>query len=393
MNLPESTNRECETFLVDGSTSKSKGHSWEYSKVFYNSYVKIGKCFHFLSPLAGSDGTLSNSNQIRVETMEMVVEKISDRINRSENKYFHIFILWAHQFLIEEHLSLSAIKIPPGKKVNIQILGKFPTAIGRKTDLEFTAFEADLAEAYSDSECQVHFYAWDPKANGKLQGNLLRPITEHFNYVDKLPQGQKSHINQGRNEVNFFGELTFKRGVGLFLLLALLNPTVKFRLVGNGVINRSLFRSDRYVSKLQTPFRWFMGLLISIFLSKLKKLPNISLFEDYYFTRHEDLEKDLSDRHFVFYSAKFSGLSSGIVNMALHYGIRMLYVTGNSPASDLLINNFPAGAMRWFDFFPFALKRKLRRLLMEPNPLQPNTEIDFLRDLENFCLDHGRPNT
>ena len=38
----ESPNHECATFLIDNSTSEFLGHTWEYSKIFYNFFSEMG---------------------------------------------------------------------------------------------------------------------------------------------------------------------------------------------------------------------------------------------------------------------------------------------------------------------------------------------------------------
>ena len=385
----ESPNHECATFLIDNSTSEFLGHTWEYSKIFYNFFsVMGGGEFYLFSPLAGKEDLSTSINRVKVETMEEAIALIYRTIVQSKKTIFHIFILWAHQYEIEDHRSLASFKPPMGKRAIIQILGKFPTAIGRDTTLQSVAFEAMLAETYLGSACQVKFLAWDPLASGNLRGIQLLPITEHFDYfATRQDLDEKDKVRENF-QVGFFGNLTSARGVGTFLTLALVNPDVKFKIRGSGFIDRSLYRPDGYVSKAGTPFRWLLGLSVSLVLTKLKKLPNIDCQENHHYASHVDLERDLDKTEFIFYSARNSGLSSGIVNMALHYGKRTLYIRGNSPASDLLEDKFPMGMLRWWEFIPLNLTRKLKRLTQVPRPVKLQTRQDFYRDLENLCLEH-----
>jgi hypothetical protein len=382
------SNNRCLTFLIDNSTAGFSGHTWEYAKVFRNAYSELGKDFIFLTPLSKENQTQINNTHAQARSMSEVISSLSETIMKSELEVFHIFILWAHQFEISNHRALASLIPPKGKHLQIQILGKFPGKIGRFSNNEQNEFEKSIFDTYATSKCNVKFLAWDPMANSDSSETQLLPLTEHFEYTKYVLKSELQIDYKKNFEINFFGSLTFNRGVGYLILLALSNPNLKFILTGSGSIDRSLYRPEGYRTKSRTLGKWLIGLTISMFLSCFKKLPNIKLRENHFYPAHIDLEKEIKKSKIIFYSSRSSGISSGIVNMAMKFGIRPIFLRGNSPASDLLQSSFPQGRLSWVDFLPLMLTRKIAKVKNDLVQVPPITKEPFLQDLQHLCSFH-----
>jgi hypothetical protein len=318
-----------------------------------------------------------------------MISIIKKKVNESDFEIFHILLLWAHSWDLEEHKQLSDLMVPNSKKIKIHILGKFPSTIGRISKIESSDFEKSIGRIYSDSHCDVQFLAWDSKAKGlELNGNEIIEFTEHFNYETVSTSEKFKTGNMPQPKLSFFGGLTYERGIGYLLLLALLNPKLKFEISGAGCVDRSVYRPRGYKSKSRTPIHWLIGLVVSMILSLLKNLPNIQLAENYYYLEHKELELSVNNSSFIFYSAKSLGIGSGIVNMALNFGTKILFIPGNSPASELLLKHFPGGRLTLKDFLPLMLSRKIKGLKNQPAPTPPQTKEAFLVDIKGLCSFH-----
>ena len=386
----------CTTYLIDISTKKSLGHNWEYARIFRRYYHLLGKNFSFISPSAFEAQMEDNfinaaSNYLECdnnsESITSAIKILEIDIKKSNTKEIHIFFLWGAQLNNQAIGQLEFLEEITGKRIYIQILGKFPATLSRYSNLGQREWEDFIIDRFSKFIIPVTFLAWDSRSALDVFPPV-KSFTEHFQYSEIT---STSHVRDklAYNSISFFGNLTHSRGLGDFLLFALMNPRIRFNITGYGRVDRSFWRPRGYQSKLRSPVKWLVGLTVSSFAVLTTKLPNVEYRPDFFLENHSDLEMAIKKANCIYYSSKFSGISSGIVSMALFFEIPIIWKPGNSPSSELLKQNFPLGEICASQFKPWKLKILLA-MVQASNAIKSElTESAFKRDLLELCKIHG----
>jgi hypothetical protein len=388
--------KSCLTLLVDTSRSDSLGHNFVYTKSFRSVYLSSGRNFCFISPSANiakkSDVFLSDLAEYKNvdqdnDLMDSSIDAIFDVISKSEKDFFHIFFLWGGQLNVDNISKLNSLCELSQKKIGVSILWKFPGLLSRYCTDETLRQERLLIGLLSNFPIPVRLFAWDDRENWEVKPPI-ESLTEYFEY-SKIRSVQQP-TNQNRSpKVSFFGNLTSERGLGELLFLACLNPLVTFNIVGFGKVDKAFWRPHGYRSKRQTPLKWIIGLLLSFVAVMTTKLPNVKYSPEHYFEDHKDLEFAVQDSQMVYYSTRNSGISSGIINMSLYYGVPIIWRAGNSPASDLLRTHFPQGSILRKHFLPGFFTAFVRSVLNMQNPTCPETGTNFVKDIIGMCRIHA----
>lgn len=395
MENPKDYSCNCVTYLIDISTNKSLGHNWEYARVFRKYYDLLGKNFCFISPgalQAQREDNFSNcaSNYLECdntpETMTSAIELLEIDIKKSSAEVIHIFFLWGAQLSNHAIKQLEKLEGITGKRIFIQILGKFPMTLSRYSTLDQRKWENSVLDRFSKFRIPVTFLAWDSRSALDVFPPV-KSFTEHFQY-SALTSTRQVHNKIANNSISFFGNLTHSRGLGDLLLFALVNPKIRFSVLGYGRVDRSFWRPSGYQSKFRTPVKWLFGLVVSVCAVLITKLPNVEYRPDSFLKSHSDLEIEIKKANCIYYSSKFSGLSSGIVSMALFLEIPIIWRPGNSPASELLRQHFPAGEIYDSQFKPWKLRALLGRVQVSSPIKYQSTEEAFKQDIREMCNVH-----
>ena len=201
-----------------------------------------------------------------------------------------------------------------------------------------------------------------------------RFINEESYKIRRLPEFHPSMPNlkenllkiEPSNSVNFFGALSGHRGLSEFLILALLNPNIKFKAKGYSYSSFKLwrphkFRWMRYKSWRNKPWVAVPAIIISLILSTLRLLPNLQLDKNP-FVNDEEFQKNLASSKFLFYGCKLPH-SSGVALTALASGVPVFWFGHSGEAVRFLKLSVPEYEIKYYQLFiPFFLYFKIKRI-------------------------------
>ena len=387
--------KSCLTFLVDTSREDSPGHNFAHAKSFRSAYISLGKNFCFISPSAKiakkSDAFLSdlaeykNIDQVN-DLMDGSIDTIFDVISKSQKDFFHVFFLWGGQLNVDNISKFNSLCKFSQENIGVSIIWKFPGLLSRYCTEERLRQERLLIGQFSNFSAPVRLFTSDNRENWEVKPPI-ESITDCFECSN--PRSIQQSTNHNRHlEVSFFGNLTSERGLSDLLLLACLNPSVIFNVVGYGKVDQSFWRPRGYRSKRKTPLKWITGIFLSLVSVMATKLANVNYSPEHFFEDHKELEFAIKNSQIIYYSSKNSGFSSGIVNISLHYGTPIIWRAGNSPSSDLLRTHFPQGSIMRKHFFPGYFSVFARSVLKMQRPTCPETKANFTHDIIGICHIH-----
>jgi hypothetical protein len=391
LNPIKKKSSNCLTLLVDTAESREPGHNYVYSGKFRETYEKCNLEYVFISPSAdlalNEDGLLRRINYgSYVKTLNSdesnsdIFKKIEEQLVSNHYGFYHIFFLWGHQLSDANVKHLKELILNSPIKTQVNILAKFPNILGR-IEKKNTAREIGFINQFNDFRCSVQFYTWDKKAEKKLHPKV-KYLTEYITY----PKQASSSLRKNRQqEVSFFGNLSYFRGLSRFLVLALFNPRINFQIIGSSQVDLGFYRKPNYVGAKKNPLSAIIGLSYSFFFLMLTKLQNVKYIPNKVFIHHSDLEAIVENSKYIFISTKRTGLDSGIARMALCFNIPIIWEDGNSPINDLLKEIYPQGKLKPFQF---KIKKLLNNLDQLPLPTAPNTEHKFSEQILDMCGAH-----
>ena len=123
------------------------------------------------------------------------------------------------------------------KNIGVSIIWKFPGLLSRYCTEERLRQERLLIGQFSNFSVPVRLFTTDNRENWEVKPPI-ESIADYCEYSN--PRSIQHSTNQNRHlEVSFFGNLTSERGLSDLLLLACMNPSVIFNIVGYGKVDRS----------------------------------------------------------------------------------------------------------------------------------------------------------
>jgi len=384
-------NKECLTILIDLASHLEASHSFIYSRAFRMAYKNLNLDYVYISPSAReafeSDCLLFGVKEedylvLDKNSIISLDEEIFNLMDRNQNIFFHVYFLWGHQIPYSS-LKLFMQRLKPfWNNIEISFNYKLPYLLGRLDGPEL-AKERNFLEAVETLRIPFTLHVYDRKANEVNHTNisyLNEPIV-----FDSERNELRVTLSKTPNCISFFGGLTFERGLGDFLVLALFNPFIKFKIIGNGEINRSFYRHKKYLSKYQTPFYWVSSLLVSYFFKLLTSLPNVGYSPNYIFEEHVDLETSIAYSECIYASTIRSGIESGIARLALHFGTPVITKDSEGLLHELLTIEFAIGRI---GNRTIILRNKLRAFVGKKHPRLTSNKGLFINDIAKKCIIH-----
>lgn len=195
---------------------------------------------------------------------------------------------------------------------------------------------------------------WDPTDSHDASRRLGVKAVSLPEYHPARPEGSMTGSAKGRHRgdfliVSFFGALQGRRGFGNFVLLAVLNPDCRFQARGYGYSGRALVAIPRSHRRfpLAWPFRRVTALCLSALVHALVRLlPNLHVDKSP-FPDQVSLNEAIAESDAVFACGRYSPYSSGIALQSLACRTPVIWMAGESAASDILFKAYPAGLLRW----------------------------------------------
>jgi hypothetical protein len=243
-----------------------------------------------------------------------------------------------------------------------------------------TYYSQEIFEKYD--QCKMLWVGEKPQVYKDSPLHLVQWVD--FLYSDPIDK------NRHLDKLSFYGLLSAHRGISEIFLIALFNPKLKVEIKGYGYsalrtfrpFKRKIFRYKSWKSKI-----WFSlpFILISVFISGLRFLPNIS-FSNKPFESEKDLSKSLSMTGALFYFAKLP-YGSGLVMKSLVSGLPVLWIGDSGYAHDLLQKNFNAGKVNYHEvFIPGRVHNKFKSVvkLTSKPPLTWQDYLNNLSKLESY---------
>ncbi len=382
---------KCLTILVDLASHLDAGHNFIYSRTFRMAYEDLNLDYVYISPSAKEafegDSLLFSAESWKYLALEDTSLKtlsleISNLQITNTHMFYHLYFLWGHQIPYNSLEIFKESLIPFRDCIDLSFNYKLPYLLGR---LEGPGLikERNFLNAVEKIHVPFVFYTWDQKANEINHPNISY-LKEYIFYESTRNEKRKT-ISLAPKSISFFGGLTFERGLGDFLVLALFNPFIRFKIVGNGEVNRSFYRSKTYLSRSQTPVYWISSLFKSFFFMLLTRLPNVEYCPNYIFDKHVNLEAAVSNSECIYMSTEKSGIDSGIARMALFFGTPVITKDSEGPLYELLSLEFALGMLGYRNFF---LRKKLRSFIGKKYPSLSGDKYVFLNQIARKCTEH-----
>lgn len=382
---------KCLTILVDLASHLDAGHNFIYSRTFRMAYEDLNLDYVYISPSAKEafegDSLLFGAESWKYLALEDTSIKtlsleISNLQITNTHMFYHLYFLWGHQIPYNSLEIFKESLIPFWDSVDLSFNYKLPYLLGRLKGPELIK-ERNFLDAVERMHAPFMFYVRDQKANEINHPNVSY-LSENVFYESTRGKNRKT-ILVAPQSISFFGGLTFERGLGDFLVLALFNPFIKFKIVGNGDVNRGFYRSKNYLSRSQTPVYWISSLLKSFWFILLTRLPNVIYCSNYVFDEHVDLEAAVSNSECIYMSTEKSGLDSGISRMALYFGTPVITKDIEGPLYELLSLEFASGMLDKRSFF---LRTKLKAFIGKKYPSLSGEKYVFLNQIARKCSNH-----
>jgi hypothetical protein len=373
-------------FLIDLYPKNNFGHFWNQSKYLRLAFMQQSMKFTFINPTAHlakledqDCNKLTSGEYINLDQSEFIHEKIIEIIRKdfekNELKKAIIIFSWFPQFTNELIYEIEKLT----DKVEITIGGISPQ-LSQVIYGEKTKFKLYAEELLENSSLNKFIWVWDnPKNYGPTLPNTeIRRLPEYQSFIEKDSDFKP------KLEISFFGMLSPFRGLSEILIIALLNPSVKITIRGDGFAPWRIWRPFkfkflRYRKWNNNPIVSFANNLVSIFLSLLVYLPNVRFINEPFATENE-LNYAISKSTAIFYAAKLP-ISSGISLKSLASGVPVIWIGSAGEAFEFLNKNCPIGKVRYFEIFKLNF---IRNKIIEIQNIKPNvvfTWEDFIEEI------------
>lgn len=370
----------CHFLLLDVTSAGAKGHFYQASVDIIQALLENQNSVTFIA-----DYHVDIDSRIAAGSLSLLREQIGCRnlllhvkseFEKDDARKVHVLIMWSGDLLECNFSELDEFLLEHSSDLSIitngsRLLRNWP---------DFKQ-ELDFIRKFGDLKSSRDIWIWDPAASKQIISPKLRWLPEfHAKVYDEEFQFPR------QNSIGFFGALTVGRGLGDTLMLAALNPSVKFFIRGYGSLSLKSWRPKNYRGRFRNPFKFLCGILVSAFFISLMKLPNVN-YQEVYFEDEKSLVKEMRKNQAIFYSADRHPYSSGIALLAVANLVPVIWIPGNSAANDNLETRYHAGRISRKDLFkPF----KVNKLLNSLPEVKENSKLHWENLKHELAKNHGQ---
>jgi hypothetical protein len=369
--------RKCLTLIID-PRPESFGHYFELSKNICTAFIKLNQEFIFLSCYADKlqidfinnvESIFTHNKFIKIDFENSVFLKSILNLFDLKDVFFHVVLLNDHKNSITIVKNILSIR---NQNIDFHVIALCGPML-RGWPLGIILRNLDSFIYFSNLEQCKTIFTIDPI--------ILKLDTSHkLRYLPDFQMGieRKFIPNNVKLTLGYYGNLNPQRGIKLFLSLAIFNPRVNFRVTGYG---------DSGNTSAEFKFKnTFSSIIKKIVLKFLNFIPNIEITKGY-FRNHSDLVTSLSKNDAIFYAANLSPYSSGIANLSLSMGVPVIWIPGDSAASDTLERFFPEGKIMTSEIYKFGFITQKIRAVRNSQPKSRFEWHDFTSPLKCSCED------
>jgi len=364
-------------YLLNRIPKEELGHTWKGDSDIRKALRELKLPYTFINPTAESamkeDETRDSIDDIYIsikggvsfldEAMKYIQNEV---VNRNIQKSL-IFVSWLPSFSIEELQSLSESV----RKLEISIVGiSMPTRTSISSS--FTSNDYHGKDVFLANEAFKLIWTGHTNINDSSKNSLFQ---QWIDFIDSVPASDQRKLN----ELSFFGQLAYPRGLSEILIIALFNPGISIQIKGGNFSSRRVFRTQKFESWKINPLGAVAYTILSYILSTLRFLPNVQ-FSSEPFKTEDELSDAISKTGAIFYAAKLPG-GSGIVMKSLFSGIPVIWIGKAGYLFEILQKNFPIGRIKPFEIYiPNQVKNKLLQVSKQ-NPTTAYNWKDFVDNL------------
>jgi hypothetical protein len=296
------------------------------------------------------------SNKGFSATVKTIIESSNLSLNKDRNKL--LYLPWWDLIPLDELRKFeSAFLVNSIKWTTI-------AHVSTHLRLNKTSRETNFLKYAANSQTLGKVFYWDTFSEDSFE-------EEFRSFVIKIPEYhfyiRKSRLNKldGNLSIGFFGSQSIRRGKLIFILLALINPKIRFVGVGLPIKDKNFFpRLNRLL---------FLGTTLDFILQKsfikIKTLAKNYSETNVYFRNQKEFNQCLVKFDAIFVAGHLMPYSSGVALQSLACGVPVIWTSGNSAHSDQMKENFPIGKLRKIEsFVPYLFYFKLRKIVKSSSP-------------------------
>jgi hypothetical protein len=270
------------------------------------------------------------------KTMSDLLSKIAGSIDFEK---IHIFILWAEDVEISDFELL--FDHVADKPIDVSIIvNSTPVTSNSKNILDSLMFFKKSVK----SRIKLTLYSWDYR-HSIDQNSIINWLPDYHKIVPR-------DIYPNKLTVGFYGNLVAHRGLNDFLILAALNPGIRFKIRGYGFNYLRFWRTNRFMDFKSTPFQAIAGFFVSFVFCAIMKLPNVDL-KLMNFESAEEMSLDMQTCTSVFLASDKFEFPSGVAMQSLKSFVPVSWIGGNTASCAEMGNYFPSGKLSRQGLFKF----------------------------------------
>jgi hypothetical protein len=297
------------------------------------------------------------SNKGFSATIKTIIESSNLSLNKDRNKL--LYLPWWDLIPLDELRKFeSAFLVNSIKWTTI-------AHVSTHLRLNKTSRETNFLKYAANSQTLGKVFYWDTFSEDSFE-------EEFRSFVIKIPEYhfyiRKSRLNKldGNLSIGFFGSQSIKRGKLIFILLALINPKIRFVGVGLPMKEKKFFpRLNNRILLLGST----LDFILQKSLIKIKTLAKNYSETNVYFRDQKEFNQSLLEFDAIFVAGHLMPYSSGVALQSLACGVPVIWTSGNSAHSDQMKENFPIGKLRKIErFIPYFFYFKLRKIVKFSNP-------------------------
>ena len=296
------------------------------------------------------------SNKGFSATIKTIIESSNLSLNKDRNKL--LYLPWWDLIPLDELRKFeSAFLVNSIKWTTIAHVSTHLRVNKKSRETNFLKYAAN-------SQTLDKVFYWDTLSEDSFE-------EEFRSFVIKIPEYhfyiRKSRLNKldGNLSIGFFGSQSIRRGKLIFILLALINPKIKFVGVGLSIKEKNFFpRLNRLL---------FLGSILDFILQKslikIKTLAKNYSETNVYFQDQKEFNQSLVEFDAIFVAGHLLQYSICVALQSLACGVPVIWTSGNSAHSDQMKENFPIGKLRKIEsFVPYLFYFKLRKIVKSSSP-------------------------
>jgi glycosyltransferase involved in cell wall biosynthesis len=297
------------------------------------------------------------SNKGFSATIKTIIESSDLSLNRKRNKL--LYLPWWDLIPLDELRKFeSAFLVNSIKWTTI-------SHVSTHLRVNKVSRETNFLKYAANSQTLGKVFYWDTLSEDSFE-------EEFRSFVIKIPEYhfyiRKSRLNKldGNLSIGFFGSQSIKRGKLIFILLALINPKIRFVGVGLPMKEKNFFpRLNNRIPLLGST----LDFILQKSLIKIKTLAKNYSETNVYFRDQKEFNQSLLEFDAIFVAGHLMPYSSGVALQSLACGVPVIWTSGNSAHSDQMKENFPIGKLRKIEsFVPYLFYFKLRKIVKFSSP-------------------------